>query len=69
MALDITTIRGFIGDTNNISMVPFSFSFTMDTEVIMAPSNMRIRVITPGTKLKVLDNFGLYNMLVSKSIE
>ena len=41
----------FTGETNSISIVPVSFSRTMDMEVIMAQINIRISPITPGTKL------------------
>jgi len=47
-----TTIRsGRTGDTSNTSMVPVSFSRTIDTEVIMAQINMNINPMSPGTKL------------------
>ena len=42
---------GFMGDTSNISIVPDSFSRTIDIEVIIAQISIRISPITPGTKL------------------
>ena len=44
----------FMGETKRISMVPNSFSRVMEMEVIMAETNIKITVITPGTKVKTL---------------
>ena len=59
MALANTTINGLKGDTSKISIVPFSFSFTMDTEVIKTQISSSTNAITPGTKLVVPFNSGL----------
>ena len=45
------THSGFTGDTSRSSRVPVSFSFTMETAVIMEHISIRIRPMTPGTKL------------------
>ena len=50
---------GFSGETNRISIVPNSFSRVMEMEVIMAETNIKIMVITPGTKVKTLFISGL----------
>ena len=42
---------GRTGDTNNTSIVPVSFSLTIDTEVIMAQIKIKINPMIPGTKL------------------
>jgi len=42
---------GLTGDTRRISIVPISFSRTMDTEVIRAQIRMKMSPIMPGTKL------------------
>ena len=44
---------------NNTSIVPVSFSRTMEIEVIMAQISIRISPITPGTKLYALFICGL----------
>ena len=43
--------NGLTGDTRSISSVPVSFSFTMDTAVIIEQISIRIKPMTPGTKL------------------
>ena len=54
------TIRnGRTGDTSSTSIVPVSFSRTIDTEVIMAQINMKIIPMIPGTKLYELFIWGL----------
>ena len=63
-ALEMIIIIGFIGETNNTSIVPRSFSFTMLTEVIMAQISMSNIPIIPGTKLNALLICGLYKFLV-----
>jgi len=45
---------GLIGETNNTSIVPISFSRTIDIDVIIAHINIRMSPITPGTKLYAL---------------
>ena len=40
-----------MGDTNRTSIVPVSFSRTMEMEVIIAQISISINPITPGTKL------------------
>ena len=47
------------GEASNTSIVPVSFSRTMDMLVIMTQINMSIRPITPGTKLYSLRLWGL----------
>ena len=42
---------GRMGDTNRTSIVPVSFSRTMEMEVIIAQISISISPITPGTKL------------------
>ena len=54
IALASITEKGFTGETSSTSIVPLSFSRTMDTEVIIAHTSMRIMPMTPGTKLKAL---------------
>ena|GEM_PF-6142448 len=44
-------IKGFTGETSSTSMVPFSFSRTMDTLVIMAHTSMSSMPMMAGTKL------------------
>ena len=44
-------VLGFMGETNNRLIVPFSFSPTIDTEVIMAQIRIKIIPKIPGTKL------------------
>ena len=51
MRFDKIINSGFTGETNNTSIVPVSFSRTMEIEVIMAQISIRIKPITPGTKL------------------
>src|SRR5574344_2469469 len=63
-ALEMIIIIGFIGETNNTSIVPRSFSFTMLTEVIMAQISMSNIPIIPGTKLNALLICGLYKFVV-----
>ena len=46
-----TTFSGRTGDTSSTSIVPVSFSRTIDTEVIMAQIRMKIMPMMPGTKL------------------
>ena len=53
------TKNGFKGETSRISIVPNSFSLVIEIEVIIAETNIKITVITPGTKLKTLFNSGL----------
>ena len=43
--------NGLTGDTRSSSSVPVSFSFTMDTAVIIEQISIRIKPMTPGTKL------------------
>ena len=43
--------KGLIGETRRISIVPDSFSLTIEMEVIMAQMRMIISPMTPGTKL------------------
>lgn len=50
---------GGIGEASNTSMLPVSFSRTIDTEVIMAQMSSKIIPITPGTKLNALFDCGL----------
>ena len=57
--LPIITWKGFMGETNNTSIVPNSFSLVMEMEVIIAETSIKMMVITPGTKLKTLFNSGL----------
>ena len=42
---------GRTGETSNTSIVPLSFSRTIDTEVISAQISMNINPMIPGTKL------------------
>ena len=42
---------GLTGETSRTSIVPVSFSRTMEMEVIMAQISIRISPMTPGTKL------------------
>ena len=42
---------GRTGDTSSTSIVPVSFSRTIDTEVIMAQIRMKMSPMIPGTKL------------------
>lgn len=42
---------GRMGDTNRTSIVPVSFSRTMEMEVIIAQISISINPITPGTKI------------------
>ena len=58
-----TIFIGFIGDTSSTSMLPVSFSLTMDTEVISAQISSSISPMIPGTKLYELFNCGLYSIL------
>jgi hypothetical protein len=58
-AFAMMIFNGFIGDTSSTSMVPVSFSLTIEMEVIMAHININIMPITPGTKLKELFMLGL----------
>src|ERR1035437_7464707 len=51
IAFEMITIKGFIGDTNNISIVPISFSRTIETEVIITQTSNNTMAMTPGTKL------------------
>ena len=44
-------VLGFMGETNNRLIVPFSFSPTIDTDVIMAQIRIKIIPRIPGTKL------------------
>lgn len=44
-------VAGRTGDTRSRSIVPFSFSLTMETEVMMAHIRMNIMPMMPGTKL------------------
>lgn len=52
-------VRGRTGDTSKRSIVPDSFSLTIDTDVIMAHISIKIMPIMPGTKLYALFNCGL----------
>ena len=45
------TISGRTGDTNSTSMVPRSFSLTIEMEVIMAQISIRSMPMMAGTKL------------------
>ena len=45
------TARALTGETSSRSIVPVSFSLTMETEVIIAHIRMKIIPIMPGTKL------------------
>ena len=47
----ITIHTGRTGETSTNSIVPNSFSRTMETEVIIEHISIRINPITPGTKL------------------
>src|ERR1700676_5223091 len=47
-ALAINTMTGLKGETNRISIVPNSFSLTMETEVRAVQTSIRISAITPG---------------------
>src|SRR5690606_16542035 len=62
MALLTINNNGFSGETKITSMVLISFSLTIATEVIIAAIKTKIMVITPGTKLYVPFNCGLYNI-------
>lgn len=42
---------GRTGETSSTSIVPVSFSRTIDTEVMMAQIRMKISPMMPGTKL------------------
>ena len=42
---------GRTGDTSSTSMVPVSFSRTMEMEVIMAQISIMMSPMMPGTKL------------------
>ena len=64
----IMIYNGLNGDTNNTSMVPNSFSFTMATDVIMVHTSINTKAITPGTKLGAPRNSGLYNICTSGTI-
>ena len=44
-------MKGLTGEVSSTSIDPLSFSLTMATAVIMAQISMRIRPMTPGTKL------------------
>ena len=59
---------GLKGDTSNISMVPVSFSFTMEMAVIITQTSISTRAITPGTKLWAPFSCGLYSIRVWGSI-
>src|SRR5690606_17436922 len=48
---DRMTHTGLNGDTSSTSMVPVSFSLTMDMAVIMTETNINTNAMTPGTKL------------------
>ena len=50
---------GRMGDTSSTSIVPVSFSRTMEMAVIMAQMSISISPITPGTKLYALFIWGL----------
>ncbi len=49
--LAITIIPGRIGETSKISIVPVSFSLTIDTDVSIAHISIKISPMMPGTKL------------------
>ena len=51
---------GFTGDTSSSSIVPVSFSLTIDTDVIIEHIIMRMSPMTPGTKLYADFMAGLY---------
>ena len=57
---------GFTGDTRSTSIVPLSFSRTIETDVISAHTRMNMRPRMPGTKLYELFICGLNRSLVSK---
>src|SRR3546814_11367167 len=46
MALEIKTITGLKGDISNTSMVPSSFSLTIETDVSAVQTSMSIRAMT-----------------------
>ena len=50
---------GRIGEASRISMVPVSFSRTIETLVIIAQMSINTTPITPGTKLYALSPCGL----------
>ena len=50
---------GGMGETSITSNVPNSFSFVIDTDVIIAQINIRMRPITPGTVLYAPFRVGL----------
>ncbi len=52
--------NGLTGDTSTSSSVPNSFSLTMDTAVIIEHISIKIRPMTPGTKLYEEFMSGLY---------
>ena len=56
-------MMGLKGDTSSISMVPNSFSFTMETEVSATDTIMNMSAITPGIKLSEPFCSTLYNCL------
>ncbi|OPZ57416.1 MAG: hypothetical protein BWY89_00680 [Bacteroidetes bacterium ADurb.BinA012] len=60
--------HGFNGDTSSTSMVPYSFSRTMVTEVINAHISMRMSVMTPGMNMKWLFRPGLKYIRTSGTI-
>ena len=60
---------GFTGDTSKISIVPVSFSRTIDIEVIMAQMRVKMSPITPGTKLYAPFIRGLYSNFTTGCIE
>src|SRR5690606_1503085 len=59
IALVTTIISGCTGETSKTSIVPRSFSRTIDTAVIITQTSIRMSAITPGTKLCTLFSCGL----------
>ena len=51
IALAMMIIIGLIGEVSSTSIEPVSFSRTIATAVIIAQISIRIKPITPGTKL------------------
>ena len=68
MALEMITNMGFTGETSRISIVPSSFSRTIETDVIITQTNNSTMAMTPGTKFGAPFKSGLYNIRTSGTI-
>ena len=66
--LEKITINGWKGETNNTSMVPSSFSRTIEMDVIITQISHMIMDIIPGIKTNSPFISGLYNMRISGTI-